>query len=191
VETEGLKILNKVHTRWISLLEPLKRLSGEYKTLIVKFAEDAHQESSAKKNLSLLCDVSTLLALPYILPLLESINSLIKFAQVGNIFVSDMIAAVKICQAEIYMMYCDSGTSFQPIHFQLFSDVVADHSHTISQEWVTDLNNGAESLGFRIHGHTYPAHMIDYVTGLSKSVSREEFDAAVSAMKGQCKAAAG
>jgi hypothetical protein len=73
----------------------------------------------------------------------------------------------------------------------LFSDVVADHSHIISQEWVTDLNNGAESLGFRIHGHTYPTHMIDYVTGLSKSVSREEFDATVSTVKGQCKAAAG
>jgi hypothetical protein len=42
VEIEGLKILNKVHTRWISLLEPLKRISGEYKTLIIKFAEDAH-----------------------------------------------------------------------------------------------------------------------------------------------------
>jgi hypothetical protein len=42
VETEGLKILNKIHTRWISLLEPLKRISGEYKTLIVKFAQDAH-----------------------------------------------------------------------------------------------------------------------------------------------------
>jgi hypothetical protein len=50
-----------------------------------------------KKNLSLLCDVSTLLALPYILPLLESINSLIKFAQAGNVFVSNMITAVKIC----------------------------------------------------------------------------------------------
>jgi hypothetical protein len=81
------------------------------------------------------------------------------------------------------MMYCDSAISFQPIHFQLFTDVVADHSHTISQEWVTDLNNGTES------GHTYPAHMIDYVSGLSKSVSREEFKAIVSAVKGQCTAA--
>ena len=42
VETKGLKILNKVQTRWTSLFEPLKRISGEYKTLIVKFAQDAH-----------------------------------------------------------------------------------------------------------------------------------------------------
>jgi hypothetical protein len=41
VETEGLKIVNNVKTRWISLLEPLKRVLGEYKTLIVKMCEDA------------------------------------------------------------------------------------------------------------------------------------------------------
>jgi hypothetical protein len=42
VETKGLKILNKVHTRWISLLEPLKCISSKYKMLIVKFAQDAY-----------------------------------------------------------------------------------------------------------------------------------------------------
>jgi hypothetical protein len=50
VETEGLKMLNKVQMRWISLLESLKRICGEYKTLIVKFAEDATQESGSKKT---------------------------------------------------------------------------------------------------------------------------------------------
>ena len=105
-------------------------------------------------------------------------------------FVSDMIAAVKICQAEIYMMYCDSYTSFQPIHFQLFSDVVANHSHMISQEWVTNLNDGSETLAYRINNHIYPAHLTDYVTEVRKYVGREEFDIVVSAVKGQCKAIA-
>jgi hypothetical protein len=190
VETEGLKILNKVATRWISLLEPLKRICCEYKTLIVKFAKDASQESDARKHLSLLLDVATLLALSCILPLLEAVQSFIKFAQVGNVFISDFIAAVKICQADLYMMYCDSATSFQGLHFQLFTDVVNDHSYSISQEWVTNLNNGAESLGFRIHGHTYSAHMVDLVSGEKKSISREDFCALVSSVKGQCAAAA-
>jgi hypothetical protein len=104
--------MNKVATRWISLLEPLKRISGEYKTFVVKFTEDASKESGAKKNLSLLFDVATLLALPCILPLLEAVKSLIKFIQAVNVFVSDFIAAVKICQAELYMMYCDTSSSF-------------------------------------------------------------------------------
>jgi hypothetical protein len=119
VEIEGLKILNKVQTRWISLLEPLKHICGEYKTLIVKFDVDASQESGARIHLSLLLDVATLLALPCILPMLEAVQSLIKFAQAGNVFISDFIAAVKICQAELYMIYCDSASSFQPLHFPL------------------------------------------------------------------------
>jgi hypothetical protein len=124
VETERLKMLNKVQTRWISLLEPLKRICGEYKTLIVKFAKDATLESGAKKNLSLLLDLATLLALPCILPMLEVVQSLIKFAQAGNVFISDFIAVVKIYQAELYMMYYDSASSFQPMHFPLFTDVL-------------------------------------------------------------------
>jgi hypothetical protein len=189
VETEGLKILRQVQTRWISLLEPLKRICGKYKTLIVKFAEDAPKESAAKKNLALLLDVTTLFSLPCILPLLESINSLIKFAQSGNVFISDFIAAIKICQGELYKMYCDSSSSFQPRHFQLFHDVVTDHSHTISHEWVTDLNNGAESLGFRINGHTYPAHMVDSLSRQQLSVSREDLVTVVASVKDQCAAA--
>ena len=90
VETGGLKLLRNVKTRWISVLEPLKRIMVEYKTLIVKMAEDAavknpnakDKEVSAKarNNLDLLCDVGTLLALPCLTPLLESVESLIKFA---------------------------------------------------------------------------------------------------------------
>jgi hypothetical protein len=74
VETSGLKILQNVTTCWISLLEPLKRVLGEYKTLIVKMAQDAAEESKAALNLRLLCDVHTLLALPCLMPMLESVN---------------------------------------------------------------------------------------------------------------------
>jgi hypothetical protein len=47
---------------------------------------------------------------------------------------------------------------------------------------VTDLNNGAESLGFCIHDHTYNAHMIDLVSGGKKKVSKEDFAAVVSSV---------
>ena len=41
VETKGLKIMNNVKTRWISLLEPLKYVLDKYKTLIVKMYEES------------------------------------------------------------------------------------------------------------------------------------------------------
>jgi hypothetical protein len=96
VETSGLKILQNVTTCWISLLEPLKHVLGEYKTLIVKMAQDAAEENKAAHNLRLLYDVHTLLALPCLMPMLESVNQLIKFAHSISIFVTDYINVVKM-----------------------------------------------------------------------------------------------
>jgi hypothetical protein len=160
MEISGLKILQNVTTRWISLLEPLKRVLDEYKTLIVKMAQDSAEESKTTLNLRLLCDVHTLLALPCLMPMLESVNQLIEFAHSRSVFVTDYINAVKMWQAEIFMIYIDPDASFSPAYFPLFNDIVTDHSYTISQEWVTDLNNGFETLGFRIANHTYSAHQL-------------------------------
>jgi len=107
METEGLKMLRNVKTRWISLLDPLRRVLGEYKTLIVKMSDNAAlkepeltvkqaaAKEAARVNHDLLCDVGTLVALPCLLPLLESVNSLMKFAQSSHAFVSDYCAAVR------------------------------------------------------------------------------------------------
>jgi hypothetical protein len=112
VETEGLRILQNVSTRWIFLLEPLKRIMKEYKTLIVKMCKNATVKEpeligkqaagkeSTSHNLDLLCDVGTLLGLPCLLPLWEFINSLMKFAQSNHVSIGDYVAAIKICQAE-------------------------------------------------------------------------------------------
>ena len=53
------------------------------------------------------------------------------------------------------MMYYDANASFSPAHFPRFNDIVTDHSYTISQDWVTNLNNGSETHAFRIANHTY------------------------------------
>jgi hypothetical protein len=38
------------------------------------------------------------------------------------------------------VIYDDLDIAFQKQHFQMFSDVVNDHSYIINQEWITDLN---------------------------------------------------
>jgi hypothetical protein len=40
--------------------------------------------------------------------MLECVNDLMKFAQSRDVFISDYVAAVKICQADLCMMYMDS-----------------------------------------------------------------------------------
>jgi hypothetical protein len=69
-----------------------------------------------------------------------------RFAQSRDVFVFYYVAIMKICQAELYQLYCDPETYFGRAHFQQFCDIVDDHSFTITQEWVTDLNDGSESL---------------------------------------------
>ena len=195
-------MLRNVKTHWLSLLEPLKRVMGEYKTLVVKMCEDAAVKEpeltakqaaareAARQNYDLLCDVGTLLALPCLMPLLDSLSSLMKFVQSNHVFVSDYIAAVKICQSDLFMMYSDKDTAWQREHFEMFYDIVHDHSYCITQEWVTDLNTGGESLAFRIGGHSYPAHSLCPVSGKKLSVSQEDLAALISAVKAQCRDAA-
>lgn len=144
----------------------------EYKTLIAKMCEDvavkepsliakqAAAKETARANYDLLCDVSTLLALPCLMPLLESVNFLMKFAQSNHVFVSDYVAAVEICQANLYMMYSDPDTTWQKQHFDMFHGIIHDHSYAITQEWMMDLNTSSQNLAFRIGGHKYLAHSI-------------------------------
>ena len=97
---------------------------GEYKTFIVKMCKDAAVKEptlipkqaasmeSIRQNCDLLCDIGALLALLCVLPLLECVNDLMKFAQSRNVFISNYVAAFKICQIDLYMMYMDPKNSF-------------------------------------------------------------------------------
>jgi hypothetical protein len=106
MEKIGLKILQNVKTWWISMLEPLKQVMTKYKTLIMKISQDnasiAQAEyktlimeisqdnasiAQARFNLILFCDLPLLLGLSCLLPLLEAVNALIKFAQGRDIFI--------------------------------------------------------------------------------------------------------
>jgi len=48
IETKGLKLLRNVQTRWVSLIEPLRRLLSEHKTLIYKMTTDLHENNKAE-----------------------------------------------------------------------------------------------------------------------------------------------
>jgi hypothetical protein len=58
-----------------------------------------------------LVDPFYMLGMCCIITLLESIDSLIQFAQQQDIFICDMVAAIKIYQNKLYTLYND-GFSF-------------------------------------------------------------------------------
>ncbi len=61
-----------------------------------------------------------LLALFCLLPLLDAMNALIKFAQGKDVFIYDFVAVVKIYQTDFYMMYSYPSNNYQCEHFQMF-----------------------------------------------------------------------
>ncbi len=90
---------------------------AKYNTLIMKMSNDNVSAAQARSNLDLICDLHMLLSLSYLLPLLEAMNVLIKFAQGKNVFIYDFVATVKIFQEIFYMMYYDPLNNYQQEHF--------------------------------------------------------------------------
>jgi hypothetical protein len=94
----------------------------------MKMALDATTITFAKSNLCLLTNVEMLLGLNVIMALLEAMHSLIKFAQLRDVFVCDFIAIVKICEGDVYWIYCDIHSSFQGDVFMDFQALI-DFAH--------------------------------------------------------------
>jgi hypothetical protein len=94
-----------------------------------------------------------LLGLFCLLPLLEVVNVLIKYAQGRDVFVCEFVATINIYQTNLYMMYLDPSGNYQCEHFQVFLDVMENNSNPITQDWVIDLNNGIETFDFHMVNH--------------------------------------
>jgi hypothetical protein len=102
--------------------------------------------------LVLLLDPYTLLGMCALLPLLEAIDTLVMFAQKRDVYVCDFIAAVKVCQASLYRMYEDRGTSFSTDEFWNFNNLLDCSHEQIQIKWMCDLNDNTAVLTFICHG---------------------------------------
>jgi len=78
------------------MLEPLKNIFVQYKTLIIKMSQDSPLITQVKLNFDLSYDIHNSLTLFLLLPLLEFINVFIKFSQRRNVFILDLVTNVKI-----------------------------------------------------------------------------------------------
>jgi hypothetical protein len=96
------------------MLALLEKVGKMYRTLIAKMAIDSSIMKVAKANLVNLCDVGTILNLPCVLPMLESINALMKFVQARDVFVCDYIVTIKFGK-----LMCTKCTMTPPLHSSL------------------------------------------------------------------------
>lgn len=94
VEIKGLKKFQNVETRWINMLGPLKWVGKKSKTLIAKMVINGGSMKATKVNLVSLSDVDTILGLPWVLTMLESINTSMKFVHAKDVFMCNYVTII-------------------------------------------------------------------------------------------------
>jgi hypothetical protein len=141
------------------MLNLAKRLKVEYKTLMAKIALDNHRKHQAKQNYEHLCDLQILLGLAYILPLLESMHVLIKFAHMSDVFVCNLVVAIKVYQGDLYNMYLEQSLNFTIDTYWAFKSLLECKHENIHMKWILDLNFGLQHLAFEVNGqHIWAMH---------------------------------
>jgi hypothetical protein len=92
----------------VYMINHVKFVLFEYCNLLMNMALNASIVAFTKSNLFLLIDVETFVEFEcYYMSLLEIIDSLIKFAQLHYVFICDFIITIRICERDVYHMYCD------------------------------------------------------------------------------------
>jgi hypothetical protein len=92
----------------VYMINHVKFLLFEYHSLLVNMALNASIVAFTKSNLFLFIDVETFLGVEcYYMSLLEIIHFFIKFAKLHDVFICDFKIANKICEGDVYHMYCD------------------------------------------------------------------------------------
>jgi hypothetical protein len=77
---------------------------------------------------------------------------LIKFAQMGDVFVCDLVATIKVCEGDLYNMYLEQSSNFNADTFWAFKSLLECKHENIHMKWKPNLNFGLQHLAFEVNG---------------------------------------
>jgi len=97
----------------------------------------------------------------------------------------DFITIVKICEGDVYKMYCDNQFYFQGDIFRNFHALINFAHESISLQWITNLNKGIDHLAFKFVKQHVWATYVDQI-GAYGFVTRHVFEKVVAFVKQQC-----
>ena len=175
LKSKSNNIPRNVNTYWIVMLGPPKRVLEGYKSLVTKMAVDTPTESTKKKYISMLIDWHNMLTLPYLMPVLHHVNSLIKFAQSSTCYIVNFISVVNICQGDLYGLYIDPTFVFHGEEFNTFRSLADDIFIMIEQDWLFCYNREEDHMVFKVVGVSH-MHGCNEVHGLPRTMGRGEQD---------------
>lgn len=139
-----------------------------------------------QENLDALLDPYTLLGMTALQPLLETVNTLVEFAQGRNVFVSDFVGALEVCEERLHCLYLDSSSAFATDDFWAFTSLQTLTHKVIHLKWVEDLNDSSEQLAFMVNGDKLFAKTKLPGSQVVKPVDHETYNTLIKFVKAEC-----
>jgi hypothetical protein len=110
-------------------------------------------------KLGLLIDLHLFLGLVVVLPFMEAIDSLLKFAQRRDVSICNFITTMKVYQDQLYRLYSNNTTFTSDEIWSLNGLIVCDHQQ-IHLKWVTNYNfDVVEHFTFALNGEKIWAYL--------------------------------
>jgi hypothetical protein len=82
--------------------------------------------------------------------MLTIVHSLIKFAQLQDVFICDFIIAIFFCKTNLFKMYCDQSPGFHGDTIKHFNGLVECDGDTNSMKWIVNLTTKIDHLAFEL-----------------------------------------
>ncbi len=150
VKTKGLKKIWNVKIRWISMLTHLKQIGKKFKMMIGRMVVGFGFNGSNQGQYFKFVWQCTIMGLLCILPMLETINVLMKFGK-GKDYLYVITLQLQKFAKQTYIGCMMIQTHPSKIQTLMFIDVVVNTSCKITQDWIiTNLNDGIKHLAFWI-----------------------------------------
>ncbi len=132
---------------------------AEYIILLLKMAKDNCINQQVKLNFEQVCDLQIMLRLTCILSFLEFVHVLIEFTQMQNIFVYDLVVAIKVQQGDLYNMCYDQTSKFVVNSLWSFKKRNDFKHDSIHMQWISNVNTRVYHLAFEVYcQHMWAMH---------------------------------
>jgi hypothetical protein len=111
-----------------------------------------------RPTLEFSCDVKVVMGFMCIMPMLEVVHDLIKFAQKNDTFVFDFVGVMKMSCAHLHTLYCDRKKKYTNEQFKGFANLINYNNDEFLTTWSIDATTNIEYVIFYFQGWQYQIH---------------------------------